>query len=237
MARIWITRAEPGASQTAARLAAMGHEPIVHPVLAIRALPDVAAPPADAAALAFTSLNGVAAFALLLRDHPEADAALKTRPVFAVGDATAQAARDVGFASVESARGDLESLAALIATRWSTAQGPILAVGAREPAGDLPDLLKGKAEVRPFPVYEARPTGAVAPVAFDVVLIHSPRAAAAVAIGAGLGPDACRDRVAVVISQAAARPLAPLGFAAIRVAEAPTEKAVLLALGKAPLAV
>jgi len=237
MARVWITRAEPGASQTAARLEALGHTPIVEPVLAVRALADVVALPVDAAALAFTSLNGVAVFSVLLRDHPDVAEAFKTLPVFVVGDATARAARDVGFARVESAGGDLNSLADLIAARWSPTQGTVLAVGAREPAGDLPDMLKGRAEVRPFPVYEAHATGAAAPDAFDVVLIHSPRAAAAVAIGSGLTAAACRNRVAVVISQAAARPLASLAFGSVRVADAPTEKGVLLALGKAPLAV
>ena len=55
------------------------------------------------AALAFTSVNGVAAFAALT---PRRD-----RPVFAVGDATAQAAHDAGFADVLSASGDLRDLA------------------------------------------------------------------------------------------------------------------------------
>lgn len=237
MARIWITRAEPGASQTAARLSAMGHEPIIRPVLAVQALAGIAPPPADAAALSFSSLNGVAVFSVLLRDHPQIAAALKTRPVFAVGDATARAARDLGFARVASAGGDLKSLAALIAASWTLSGGPVLAVGAREPAGDLPALLQGHAEVRTFPVYEARPTGVAAPDGFEVVLVHSARAAAAVALGAGLTETRCRDRVAVAISEAAARPLAVLGFGRLRVAETPTEKALLLALGKGSPAV
>ena len=37
-ARVWITRAEPGASRTAARLEAMGLTPIVRPLLAIQPL-------------------------------------------------------------------------------------------------------------------------------------------------------------------------------------------------------
>lgn len=237
MARVWITRAEPGASQTAARIKALGHTPIVQPTLAIRALADVAAPRADAAALAFTSLNGVAVFSVLLRDHPDVAGVVRALPVFAVGDATAQAARDVGFTNVESAGGDLNSLAKLIAVRWSPDRGVILGVGAREPAGDLPDLLKARADVRPFPVYEAHATGVAAPDEFDVVLIHSPRAAAAVAIGSGLMAEACRGRVAVVISEATALPLAPLGFSGVLVAEAPTERGLLLALGKATPAV
>ena len=34
--RVWITRAQPGAARTAARLTALGFEPVVAPLLAIR---------------------------------------------------------------------------------------------------------------------------------------------------------------------------------------------------------
>ncbi|WP_288759400.1 uroporphyrinogen-III synthase, partial [uncultured Brevundimonas sp.] len=124
--RVWITRAEPGAARTAARLLALGMEPVVRPLLAIQTLsPEL--PDLDAfAALAFTSVNGVAAFAGL--------SARRDRPVFAVGDATAQAARDAGFARVDSADGDLAALARRIA---AGAAGPVLAAVAETPAGDL----------------------------------------------------------------------------------------------------
>jgi len=92
--RVWVTRAEPGAARTAVRLTALGFEPLVAPVLAIRPL-SPAIDLTDIAALAFTSVNGVAAFAART---PERD-----RPVFTVGDATAQAARDAGFTDVRSA--------------------------------------------------------------------------------------------------------------------------------------
>jgi len=80
------------------------------------------------AALAFTSRNGVAAFAALSDD--------RSLPVFTVGDATAEAARTAGFAAVRSAAGALEDLARLLA---EAAPGLVLAPGALEPSGDLPD--------------------------------------------------------------------------------------------------
>src|SRR5690606_3696589 len=101
--RVWVTRAEPGAARTADRLTALGFEPVVVPLLTLAPLPGAlnAAPPPDAVAvLALTSPNGVEAFAPLIprfRDHP----------VFAVGDATAKAARAAGFADVRSASGDI----------------------------------------------------------------------------------------------------------------------------------
>ncbi|MNX73715.1 uroporphyrinogen-III synthase [compost metagenome] len=221
--RVWITRAQPGAARTAARLTALGYEPVVAPLLSIRPLPDAldAAPDfATVAALAFTSPNGVAAFAALTSD-------LRDRPVFAVGDATAEAARDAGFADARSAAGDIHALARLIGAR--PIKGLILAPGAREPAGDLPALLPDH-DVRRLPVYAAEETDVVVPTDFDAVLVHSPRAARALA--AILTPEAAANRLAVCISAAAAAPLTALGLAEIRTADAPDEASMLTALGK-----
>lgn len=223
--RVWVTRAEPGAARTADRLTALGFTPIVAPLLTLAPLPgalDAAPDPAAVAVLALTSPNGVEAFAPLIprfRHHP----------VFAVGDATAEAARAAGFADVRSAAGDIHALARLIAAEAPA--GPLLAPGAREPAGDLPALLPGR-PVQRLPVYAAFETHAPAPGAFDAVMLHSPRAARALA--AGLRRPAAAGRVAICISEAAAAPLRPFDFAEIRIAAAPDERAMLSALGKPP---
>ncbi|AYG94680.1 uroporphyrinogen-III synthase [Brevundimonas naejangsanensis] len=223
--RVWVTRAEPGAARTADRLAALGFTPIVAPLLTLAPLPgalDAAPTPESVAVLALTSPNGVEAFAPLIprfRDHP----------VFAVGDATAQAARAAGFADVRSAAGDIHALARLIAAE--APPGPLLAPGAREPAGDLPALLPGR-PVQRLPTYAAFETHAPAPGAFDAVMLHSPRAARALA--ADLPRPASSGRVAICISEAAAAPLRPFDFAEIRIAAAPDEPAMLSALGKPP---
>jgi len=221
--RVWVTRAEPGAARTADRLTALGFEPVVVPLLTLAPLPGAlnAAPEPDAVAvLALTSPNGVEAFAPLIprfRDHP----------VFAVGDATAEAARAAGFADVRSAAGDIHALARLIAAE--APPGPLLAPGAREPAGDLPALLPDR-RVQRLPVYAAFETHAPAPGAFDAVMLHSPRAARALATD--LPRAASSGRLAVCISDAAAAPLRPFDFTQIRVAAAPDEPSMLSALGK-----
>src|SRR5262245_38438369 len=87
--RIWITRAQPGADVTAERVRALGHEAVVAPLLAVRMIPDVSIDLRGVAALAFTSANGVRAFA-----DASGERGLK---VFAVGAATASAARAAGF--------------------------------------------------------------------------------------------------------------------------------------------
>lgn len=221
--RVWVTRAEPGAARTADRLTALGFTPIVAPLLTLAPLPGAldAAPSPDAVAvLALTSPNGVKAFAPLIprfRNHP----------VFAVGDATAEAARAAGFADVRSASGDIHALARLIAAE--APPGPLLAPGAREPAGDLPALLPDR-PVQRLPIYAACETHAPAPELFDAVMLHSPRAARATA--ADLPRAASSGRIAICISEAAATPLHPFDFAEIRIAAAPDEPAMLSALGK-----
>jgi uroporphyrinogen-III synthase len=214
--RIWITRAEPGASRTADKLRALGHEPVAAPLLQVRALP--AAIDLDGvAALAFTSANGVRAFA-----ERSADRAL---PVFAVGDATAAAARKAGFAEVASAAGDLDALAELIAARAGRRGGTVLAPGPREPAGDLPGALAAQGiAARALALYETLPLDPPADLgAVDAVLVHSPKAAERLAavIGARPGP------AVYCISAAAAAPLAGRPFASLAWAARPDEDSLL----------
>ncbi|TFW12165.1 uroporphyrinogen-III synthase [Brevundimonas intermedia] len=223
-ARIWVTRAEPGASRTAARLRAMGFEPIIAPLLAIENLTPPIPDLAPFAALAFTSINGVAAFAALTRERGP--------PVFAVGDATARAACDAGFADVRSASGDLHALARLIGSELS--DGVVLVPQAETPAGDFDAALTAadarNLSVQPLIVYRARPTTVTAPTIFDAILIHSPRAAK---ILAEQGVARLSHAVTVCISAAAAAPLVALGLTPA-VAQTPDE-ATLLTILKAAL--
>ncbi len=212
--RIWVTRARPGAERTAERLTALGFTPLIFPLLAIQPL-DVTLDLTGVQALAFTSINAVAAFVARTSD--------RSMPALTVGDATARAAREAGFPDVRSANGDLTALASLI-----RAEAPGLSIlhpCAAEPAGDLVALVGDAAHVRAIPVYGAHETGAAPPEAWDAVLIHSPRAARALTAEVA-------DRIAVVLSPACAAPLSPLGFAEVRIAAAPTEAALLATLGK-----
>src|SRR5512144_512577 len=148
--RIWITRAQPGADATAERVRALGHEAVVAPLLAVRVLPDVDVDLTGVAALAFTSANGVRAFA-----DVSGERGLK---VFAVGAATAQAARAAGFKLVLSADGDVEALAEGIAQRRGELRGAVLHPGAAELAGDLVGALETHGlQARSLVLYETFP--------------------------------------------------------------------------------
>jgi uroporphyrinogen-III synthase len=215
--RVWVTRARPGADRTAERLRALDLEPVVQPLLAVQPL-SPALPDLDRfAALVFTSLNGVAAYADLT---PRRDA-----PVFAVGDATAQAARDIGFTEARSAAGDLDDLVRLLV---EAAPSPLLAIAAETPAGDLTRSLReaeGRQSIEILTAYRTVPTAAAAPAAIDAVLIHSPRAAQELADHVGTAADA----VITCISPAAAAPLQALGRLCA-VSPQPNEAALLATL-------
>ncbi|HEY3814434.1 MAG TPA: uroporphyrinogen-III synthase [Caulobacteraceae bacterium] len=207
--RVWVTRTQPGADATAARLRDLGHQPIVSPVLEVRRLKTtIDLDGVDA--LAFTSRNGVEAFSVLTNDG-------RALPVFAVGQATADAARACGFANVRSANGDVEALAALIA---SERPGVVLHPTAREPAGEL--------GVRSVAVYETvpvEPTDALARLkSIDAVLVHSPLAARRLA---ALVAPAQASPQFLCISQAAAAPLRAAGHEKVRSAPFPDEAALL----------
>ena len=226
--RIWVTRTAPDAEATAARLRTLGHAPLVAPLLEVRAS-GAASPSLDGVgALAFTSRNGVTAFASVCAE--------RGLPVFAVGEATARAARGAGFGEVQSADGDVQALAALIANRRERFTGALLHPGAHEPADDLPGALKALGiNARAHPMYRTDPatlplavTAALAarPVELDGVLVHSARAAECLAALPEL-QRAAQSITAFCISPAAAAPLRSLDLRSVAIAPQPDETALL----------
>lgn len=107
MRRVLVTRPEPGASETAGRLAEMGFEPLVLPLTETVPLhPAIHAEPVDVVAV--TSPNAI-------RHAPQSVFdALKGKPVFAVGHRTGDAARAAGLNVVDDEAGDAERLAVRI---------------------------------------------------------------------------------------------------------------------------
>jgi len=220
---VWVTRAQPGADATAAKLRELGLEAVVEPLLEVRRTDDAPIDLAGVSAIAFTSANAVAAFA---ERSPE-----RSLRVFAVGDATAAAARAQRFASVLSARGDVQALAAALATRKRDLPGAILYPAAAEPAQDLAGALEAVGlKVRQVTLYE---TAALAPSAalvgqlpqIDAVLAHSAKAARVLAVFLKAHP--APGLAAYCLSRQIARSLSRAGLAAVLSAEAPNETALL----------
>ena len=211
---VWVTRALPAAQATADRVAALGFEPIVAPAIAVRPIPFDPAAVEGAAALAFTSAAGVHAFA--------ATCPARDLPVFAVGAATAAAARACGWAEVRSADGDVAALDRLL-----TAEAPpgrVLAPGALRPAGRL-----HRAER--LAVYETASHGGPWPVAeaaggrLVAALVQSPSAGRAL-VRSPLPPDLAA-LAWLAASPACADPLRRAGLTDVRVADAPREALLL----------
>jgi uroporphyrinogen-III synthase len=228
--KIWITRAQPGADATAERVRALGHEAVIAPLLAVRALPDVQIDLSGVAALAFTSANGVRCFADI---SPE-----RAIRVFAVGAATAQAARAAGFKLVLSADGDVEALAEGIGQRRGELRGAVLHPGAVDLAGDLAGALERQGvEARRLTLYETLPLkleteAASQLVTSDAVLLHSPRAAQVLAALVKAHP-APKLR-ALGLSKAVVKPLARAKLAARVFPSMPLEGALLNLIDRNP---
>jgi len=227
---IWITRAQPGADATATRVRALGHTPLVAPLLAVRKVEGARVELEGVVALAFTSANGVRAFAELSTERQ-----LK---VFAVGAATAQAAREAGFRRILSSDGDVAALSEGIAARRAELKGAVLHPGAAEPAGDLAGTLAVQGvEIRPLSLYDTAPVALDAAelervAAADVALLHSPKAAEVLA---GLLTDHPMPSLrALCLSQAVMQPLAKLKLAGKAFAPFPLEAALLNLIDRTP---
>jgi uroporphyrinogen-III synthase len=227
--KIWITRAQPGAAATAERVRALGHEAIIAPLLAVHAIEDAQVDLAGVAALAFTSANGVRAFADLSGE--------RSLRVFAVGAATALAARAAGFKLVLSADGDVEALAEGIGQRRGELRGAVLHPGAADPAGDLVGVLeKHGVTARSLTLYETFPVkleGEIVDelVQADAVLLHSPRAAKV--LSAMLKVHPAPKLRALGLSKAVVKPLARTPLAARAFPPMPLEGALLNLIDRA----
>jgi uroporphyrinogen-III synthase len=222
MVRLLVTRPEPDASETAARLRALDIDPVVAPLLLAETL-NTTLPPADGfAALAITSANALRAL------HDRGDIPrLRGLPVYAVGDRSAATARDMGFAEVASARGNLDDLVRLLAT--AGIGGPVLYPAARQQAGDLARALAPHGVmVITTAVYDMRPAEQLAADlgSIDGALFYSRRTAETFVKLAPAG--AARGAPGMLcLSEAVAEPLLAAHFVRVSLADHPSEEAMM----------
>lgn len=189
----------------------MAHEVVVAPLLIPRALA-WSTPPGDWQAVAFTSASApVLAGAAL--------AALAHLPAYAVGAATAAAARAAGFAEVRAARGDAGAVFARAAA--DGVQRLLHLAGQDRTAAVVPaGLGVGIATVYAADLAPALPAAEV-----DVVLLYSARTAAHfAALFAGN-----RATVTVAALSPAVAAAAGTGWQSVLVAAEPTEDALFAA--------
>lgn len=228
--RVLVTRPVDDAAQTAAQLAALGHEAVLAPLLEIEFRDGGVLALDGVQAILVTSANGIRALARRT--------ARRDLPVLAVGAQSAAAARLAGFADVDHADGDAAALAALALKRLDPAGGALFHAAGAETRGALGERLEAQGFVlRSEVLYEAVAASGFPPAAqealaagrIDAVLLFSPRTArifAELVLRKGLDAP-CRSMTALCISEATADALAPIAFRALRVAAHPDQDALL----------
>ena len=137
--RLLVTRPEPDATRQAETLAARGHEAVVAPLLLIEPARDVNLDFASAQAMIVTSRNALRALA----SHPDLAASVRL-PLFAVGEATAKAAMELGFAKVTAGPGTGEELSRLISDTLDPKAGALVHLAGETVAFDLKSELQAR---------------------------------------------------------------------------------------------
>lgn len=230
--RLLLTRPAEDSAALAAELERRGHETVVEPMLTIRPLPDAGLDLDGAQAVLLTSANGARALS--------GRSVGRNISLYAVGDATARAARDAGFNRVASAGGDVEDLAALVIARADPAAGRLVHVAGSAVAGDLAGRLAAAGfTIERAVLYRAEPATELSAACrdnlragrLDGALFFSPRSARAFArLARQAGCEAaCRRITGIFLSDAVAA-AGDLPWRARRIAAQPTQAALIAAI-------
>jgi uroporphyrinogen-III synthase len=233
--RILVTRPEPDASREADKLAALGHQAVVAPLLAIETIGGVELQFDGAQAVLATSRNALRALASH-RGLPDAIGL----PLFAVGETTAREAQALGFADVTAGPGTGSALAKLVGEELQPDQGTLVHLAGETLAFDLKAALESQGfSVRQPVLYRAVAADALPTEALrllkaerlDGAILMSPRTARIFAdlLTREAAVTQAQRIVCYCLSEAVAEVLVPLGFA-VRVAARPREEEVLALL-------
>ncbi|HET7709215.1 MAG TPA: uroporphyrinogen-III synthase [Sphingomicrobium sp.] len=212
MRKLFILRPEPAASASAERALALGLTPVVTPLFAIHPVKWIAPDPAKFDGLLLTSANAV-------RHGGESLDAMRSLPVHAVGEATAEAARAAGFKVKSVGSGNIDDLLAGLPAKLRLMH--LCGFHRRPPASPRQTIITAC-------VYRSRP--AAPPPAFralpdNVGAVHSAEAARRLA-ELILPVDRKRIRLAAISQQAAIA--AGFGWQAVAIAPEPSDEALLV---------
>ena len=240
---VLVTRPHPDGEATAKALRARGFEALLAPMLQFEPVPFHDDDEARYGAIIVTSANALRAIAGELEGHR-----ILKLPLFAVGEHTAAAAREAGFAEVKSAKGDADALRDLLLERVKAKQLKKSATLLYLAGADLARDLAGELAEKGFTVvthrtYRMMPVSRLPPDVCDAFMAHgieavlhysrrSARAfldaarAGGVEISALALPQCC-------ISAAVASILHDAGATQVMTAASPDEKALFEALARA----
>lgn len=226
-----ITRPQPDAEATRERLNALGIEAEIAPMMSRQNLPFNVPSPEGFGAVALTSTNA-------LRSLVDADlvAPFVDKPVFAVGDRTANEARALGFSDVTAAEGTLGTLVTALAR--AKPEGPIFYPAGKHLSGDLAGALAPHGHmVVTTPVYEMVAEETVGPeiVAgletgkYGAALFYSRRTAEIFCnlVAPLMTPELRRALPVLCLSENVASPLLKHHFSRVLLADHPSEDAMM----------
>jgi len=207
--KILVLRPQPGADETAARARALGLEPVVAPLFSVRPLAWTPPDPAGFDAVMLTSASAA-------RQASDGLAPFRHLPCYAVGEATATAAAEAGFADIRVGPDDGSSLLLMMAE--AEVRAVFHPCGRDHLALDLPGVA-----ITRVPVYAAESAERLpVPAGGMLALLHSPRAAA---LFAGLAGDKSRVRIAAISARTARA--AGIGWQEVAIAPQPRDAALL----------
>lgn len=178
---ILITRPMEDALLLADTLAGEGFAVLIDPVLEIHYERDPVIETGNLQAVLVSSANGVRALSRLACFD-----AVRALACFTVGDSSARAAREAGFAHVEAASGDVSALVDLVAGRLDPLGGALFHGSGSVVAGDLKGMLEGRGfalhQVVLYHAQVAQAFSAKTIAGFEqgmitAVLLYSPRSA------------------------------------------------------------
>lgn len=229
LVRMLVTRPEPDAQATLARLDAIGIEAIAAPVM-VRQTLDASLPAPDGfTAMVLTSANAVRS----LLDRGVLDQ-YRHLPVFAVGDRTAREATEAGFERVSSAAGAVQDL--VNAMTIARMRGPIFYPTGKHQSADLASALAplgvmvATSKIYDMVAIDALPGQVLAELGGDIgaVLAYSRRSAEVFATLAASLPREKRSSLAMLcLSETVAEPLLEARFNRISLADRPDEDAMM----------
>jgi uroporphyrinogen-III synthase len=178
---ILVTRPKDDADEIKIRLVALGHKVSLAPLLDIEFEPIEATALSDATAIIATSRNGLRA----LRASPVCAEARKL-VLFAVGPATAQLARELGFIDIIAGPGTAAELIPLVVAHPAAREGTLYHAAGDRLAFDLTSALSAHdIRLKMLPAYRSAaaktlPSQIVADLTdsqIDAVILMSPRTA------------------------------------------------------------
>ena len=216
MRKVWITRTQPAADESAQLWRVAGFDPWVAPLLEVQSVNHESL--SKEAVLIFTSKNAI--------DH----VACKSQRAICVGDATAEKARAAGFTHVVSVDGTSRDVTAWVQANLPSSQKLCHVSGWHIRGSITEDLLAAGYDAGRVIVYRSSPRPIWPDQLVSIVALYSPLAAQSFA-KAARGQD-ISFFTAVCISQATADELSGLELKSVHIATRPREDELIMAAKK-----